>query len=178
MEMKNIITFTILVLIAFGCNWKKYKGGLNDDSRLNVDTSLIAIIPYDTSSIKWVFKNSQPAKLTNRDLITIDSLLKVCIEKHNLEQEIKFKEFNTKNPNNNMLKSNFTIDLKKYRRQYIAAIDIKSEKQVWVNCFCDEWDTNSRKYPKIVMDGGNCYFNLKINLTTKNYYSLIANEDF
>lgn len=176
--MKKIITITILALLVFSCNQKKKKAKLNDDSKLNVDTTLITIIPYDTLSIHWVFKNCKPAKLTNYDLNTIDSLLKISIEKYNLEQEIKFKKYYTKNPNNNILKSNFTIDLKKYRRQYIVATDIKSEKQVWVNCFCDEWDTNSRKYPKVVMDGGNCYFNLKINLTTKSYYSLIANEDF
>jgi len=71
----------------------------------------------------------------------------------------------------------FVIDLKKYKRQYIAVINSKGEKEVWVNCFCDTWKKNWRKELIFVLDGGNCYFNLKINLTKGEYYDLMVNGD-
>lgn len=173
--MKKIIAIMILTLFVFGCNRRQEKDGLDENNKLNINTSLITIIPYDTSSLHWVFKNYKPASLTNDDLKTIDGLLNICIAEYNIEQEKKINDFNAKNPDSKILRSNFIIDLSKYKRQYITATDLKGEKQVWVNCFCDNWDTNSRKNPLIVMDGGNCYFNLKINLTTEKYYSLIVN---
>ena len=59
----------------------------------------------------------------------------------------------------------------------MPTINSKGEKEVWVNCFCGQWDKSSRTNPVIVMDGGNCFFNLKINLTTGQYYELIVNGE-
>jgi hypothetical protein len=54
----------------------------------------------------------------------------------------------------------------KYYKQLITVINLKGQKEVWVNCLCRINDTSWKKDVVIVEDGGNCYFQLKINLTT------------
>jgi hypothetical protein len=54
----------------------------------------------------------------------------------------------------------------------------KGEKEVWVNCFCDTWNSNRWKTEILfVEDGGNCYFNFRINLATKKYHDLGVNGE-
>jgi hypothetical protein len=141
-----------------------------------IDTSVIAILPYDTTQY-WVFKDSKPTELTNDDLLKIETILNKCINEYNPDQERQFKEMNDKHPEYKLDKNNFIIELGHYKRQYVAAINSKGEKEVWINCFCGEWDTNVRKRILQVEDGGNCYFNLKINLTKGEYYELMVNGD-
>lgn len=59
----------------------------------------------------------------------------------------------------------------------MATINSKGEKVVWIDCFCRQWDKGSRTSPVIVTDGGNFYFNLKVNLTTEQYYELMVNGE-
>ena len=50
------------------------------------------------------------------------------------------------------------------------------QKEVWVNCFCQLSGDNKWKTEVVhVADGGNCYFNFKINLTTKTCYDFAVN---
>ena len=72
------------------------------------------------------------------------------------------------------------IDLNKYnyKKQLVAALNDKGQKEVWINCFCyagsdDRWKTEII-YAK---DGGNCFFNFKINLTTNQFYDLVVNGE-
>ena len=60
-----------------------------------------------------------------------------------------------------------------YFRQFVGAETESGEKIVWINCFCKkeldsfkEWKTNL----VYVADGGNCFFNVKANIT-KNIYT-------
>jgi hypothetical protein len=55
-------------------------------------------------------------------------------------------------------------------------INQEGEKEIWINFFCNEWESVGWKTDlMIVLDGGNCYFNLKVNLTNKTYSELIIN---
>jgi hypothetical protein len=141
-----------------------------------VDTSIIAVLPFDTTH-HWIFKDSKPTNLTNDDLQKIETILIKCINDYNPDQEKQFKEINDKHPEYKLNKKNFIIELARYKRQYIATTNSKGEKEVWVNCFCDTWDTDWKRSLIFVHDGGNCYFNLKINLTTGTYYELMVNGD-
>jgi hypothetical protein len=141
-----------------------------------IDTSKVAILPFDTTQY-WVFKNSEPTDLTNDDLQKIETILNKCINDYNPDQERQFKEINNKHPEYKLDKKNFIIDLTRYKRQYFAVTNSKGEKEVWVNCFCNTWNKNWKKDLVYVNDGGNCYFNLKINLTTGQYYELMVNGD-
>ena len=115
--------------------------------------------------------------MTNDDLQKIETILNKCISHYNPDQERQFKEINDKHPEYKLDKKNFTIHLTRYKRQYVAVINSKGEKEVWVNCFCRTHNSNWKKERVVVKDGGNCYFNLKINLTTVQYYELMVNGD-
>jgi len=62
-----------------------------------------------------------------------------------------------------------------YKRQYFPSINSKGEKEVWVNCFAEDWGKDWKREAVIVMDGGKFFFNFKINLRTKKYHHLWIN---
>lgn len=67
----------------------------------------------------------------------------------------------------------FKKPIQKYYKQCIAAKNKKGEVIVWVNGGCYEPISNDYKYDiQIVHDGGNCFFAIWLNLTTKKYYRL------
>jgi hypothetical protein len=87
-----------------------------------------------------------------------------------------YKEIVKKLPDQDLKIDDYVIDLKRYYRQYIVVYNKRGEKEVWVNCFCniqsiDYW----RQKAVIVMGGGNCFFNVRINLTRKSYSDFMVN---
>lgn len=138
-----------------------------------IDTSRFAILNHDSIRYK-IFENGHATSLSQHDLREIERLLKECIDEYNEKQEVFFKERKFQNPEISINLNDFIIDLKNYQRQYVAVKNEKGEKEVWVNCFCGS-GTIPRKNPVDVCDGGKCYFNLKINLTTRHHYELMVN---
>jgi hypothetical protein len=169
------ILFTIC-LTSCGQTKTENKNIEQQQNGYTADSSVVAILPFDTTQY-WIFKDSKPTDLTSDDLQKIETILTKCINDYNPDQEKQFKEIKDKHPEYKLNKKNFIIDLARYKRQYVATTNSKGEKEVWVNCFCDTWDTDWRKNLIFVDDGGNCYFNLKINLTTGTYYELMVNGD-
>ncbi len=176
---KQLTILTIIltyVLSSYG-QTKPVNQNLNKvTNAIRVDSTVIAILPYDSTQ-HWMFKNCKPANLTNADLLEIEKHLNNCIVEYNPEQARKYKEIKAKYPNDKIDKKHFVIDLTGYKRQYVAVTNEKGEKEVWVNCFCNTWDENWKKGLIFVKDGGNCYFNLKINLAVGKYYELLVNGD-
>jgi hypothetical protein len=163
-ELLTILTLT-LCLTSYGQTRE------NNDQAIKtnlspIDTSVIAILPFDTTQT-WIFKECKQDILSTRDFEIIDALLTQCVNTYNKEQELRSKE-------NKPVKI-YLLDLKRHKRQYIAVVNDKGEREVWVNCFCRAWDRNWKKEIIIVEDGGVCYFNVKINLTNKKYYKLMVN---
>ena len=131
-----------------------------------IDTSKIVVLAFNQAG-NWPFENNyKPVSLSNHELIVIDSLLQLCIKTYN--QQLGESE-----------KENYSIDFKKYnyKLQYVAVINNKGEQEVWINGFCDQVRRNEIWKKEIihVKDGGNCYFNFKINLTTKTCYEISVN---
>ena len=148
----QLIIFVIILFLVACAN--KPKGGLPlaMQQDLQVDTSLIAVIPYTG---EWIpGKTNTPATLTMDDMKRIEFLLTSCVTRNDK-----------------------TIDLKgeKYKRQYIAVTNEKGDKIVWVNCLCRVDDSNWKTSIAVVHDGGSCYFNLMINLTKSMYYDFWVN---
>jgi hypothetical protein len=133
-------------------------------------------LPFNTSN-NLAFKENKQTDLSKDDFQKIELILTKCIDEYNLNQEKQFIEINNKYPEYKSKKKNFIIDLKQYKRQYVATINSKGEKEIWVNCFCNTCNKNWKTNLLIVHDGGNCYFNLKINLAKKTYYELTINGD-
>lgn len=117
---------------------------------------------------------SKPAQLNGEEIKQLNTLIVNCIDQHNIKQEGLYKKIKKEDPK--ARKKDFVIDLKGYKRQYVAIINSNGEKEVWVNCFCfvfGKW----RKEIMSMKDGGNCFFNLKVNLTKEKYYDLSVNGD-
>jgi len=133
-------------------------------NKVKIDTSKTAIIPFDSKSI-YPFDNTfKESTITQDEIQTIENLLIDCVNDYNNKLDKDHKQW--------------TIDLTKYnyRKQLIVVKNKKGEKEVWVNCFCDTWGSETWKTEIMtVLDGGKCYFNFKINLTTKKFYDLGVN---
>lgn len=178
LTLLTYILTTVLTIYLTSCGQNKTETKIKEQQQndYTVDTSVVAILKFDTTQY-WVFKDSKPTDLTNDDLQKIETILNKCISDYNPDQERQFIEISNKHPEYKLDKKNFTIDLTRYKRQYVAVLNSKGEKEVWVNCFCGEWESNDRNRILQVEDGGNCYFNLKINLTKGEYYELMVNGD-
>jgi len=132
-------------------------------NNIQLDTSKTAIILFDKKG-NYPFDSSfKPATLTQEDIVNIDSLIIACVNDYNDSLDKDHKQW--------------SIDLKKrnYKKQLMVVANKKGEKEVWVNCFCSTWDDRWKTELMIVDDGGNCYFNFKINLATKKFYDLGVN---
>ncbi len=145
-------------------------------STLAIDTSKYAILKFDTSDT-WLFKNATPSFLTQTEIEEIESILKQCIDSYNPDQQLQFDTISKAHPDYNLKVDNFIIKFSRYKRQYLPVINSAGQKEVWVNCFCNDFDKNWRSDMLIVKDGGNCYFSLIINLATKNISRFIVNGD-
>jgi hypothetical protein len=163
----NILTIAFCLTIALsscGQTQTKKVDQVANNGTAQIDTSKTAIIAFDKKG-NYPFDNAfNPTSLTQNDIYNIDSLLIACVTDYNNSLDKDHKEW--------------SIDLKKsnYRKQLIAVTNKKGEKEVWINCFCSTWGSDKWKTEiMLVDDGGNCYFNFKVNLTTKKFYDLGVN---
>jgi hypothetical protein len=154
-----------LGLSLASCAQKNNKETTSTYPRTSVfDTSTIAVISFDQQG-NWPFDNScKPATLNYNEIYQLDSLLKLCALEYNETLKSDLRE-------------NYSIDFNKYKykRQYVAVLNSQGEKEVWINGFCNTWGNRWKNEVLHVNDGGNCYFNLKINLTTKICFELAVN---
>lgn len=104
-----------------------------------------------------IFEEAIPTNLNAEELIELENLLSACIAEHNANSDLK-------------------IDLKKYYRQYVPVINNNNEKEIWINCMCEVYDINWKTEVISVADGGECFFNLKVNLSTKKCFNFIINS--
>jgi hypothetical protein len=141
-----------------------------------VDTSIYSILPHDTSD-NWMSDNATSATLSKDDLLEVERILKNSIKEYNKEQQRQFEAVSEAHSDYKLKKEDFIIDLKRYKRQYIPVINKKGDKEVWVNCFCSTSDSTWKQNVVFVKDGGNCYFNLVINLTNKSFYRFTVNGE-
>jgi hypothetical protein len=177
-EMRKLIISLLSILLCIACGHVKNKSGGSVNSDINlvvkpVDPSIYTIIKFNRSE-NGIFKKAKPANLNTDEIIEIESLLSEFIKNYNPAQVRFFDSINKAHPEYRFNKNDFIIDLARYKRQYIPVINEKGEKEVWVNCFCDN-PPNWKNEIEQVMDGGNCFFNVKINLTKKKYYDLMVN---
>ena len=100
-------------------------------------------------------------EMTGKDIQKLEKIFQKSIE-----------DYNRLNPD-----GPYHLESKNYKRQYVPMINSKGEKEVWVNCFCvtrgDEWKTEI----VYVEDGGDCFFNLQINLSKESYSEFRVNGE-
>lgn len=156
------IIFSLIFLVINFCH-----GQENINSRkknVRIDTSMIAILPFNENTQRK-FKNCSTAELNNQEILLAEKLLLKRITEYNKQEKI----------NPSVHTGYRYIKLKKYHRQYVAAINSKGEKEVFINCFCESAANEWKEVLNEVDDGGNCFFSLKINLTLNSTEELDIN---
>jgi hypothetical protein len=152
--MNKLLLYTLFALLTTQCGQRKDESSKIPDRIIPVTNSQTVIIPYDSEKYGF-FNNSKPTNLSANEIKTLDSILVRCVTDYNLK-----------------------IDIKKYNRQYIPALTSNNEKIVYINSLChipnnDYW----KKELMTVKDGGECYFQLKVNLNKRTYYDMNVNGD-
>ena len=175
--MKTLI-FLILISIS-SCNGTKKTTGIetieNTQIKFKLSESEFVILPFKKDWY-WIFKDVKTTELTQLELNEIENILKIAVKENNERQKLNLKKHNEEYPKNKWNETGFELKLKGKKRQYVPVINEKGEKEIWINFFCNDWESDSWKSDlMIVNDGGNCYFNLKVNLTNKTYSELMIN---
>jgi hypothetical protein len=162
--MWKMKVFLLLIITSFTfCNSKK-QDIPKDLSTLSYDTAVIAIIPFQGKDFYGGLDSSnKPSELTQKDISEIEKIFMRSIAEHELA--LLGREKDPHSIKNELI----------YKRQYICYITKKGEKIVYVNCFCGSMNIDWHKQMMIVQDGGNCFFNLKINLSTQKYFDFMVN---
>jgi hypothetical protein len=159
--MKYIAIICLIILTACNNHKPKKEFDLPKSYYYKTDKNLQrhAIINYNAkrdSSILGI--NAKSATLSNEDVVKIESLIK--------EKALIYNKMHTYKP---------ITEPEKYYKQFIAVIDSKGDKIVWVECFCEAFGNDWKKELQDVDDGGSCFFRLKINLTTNKVIAFSTN---
>jgi hypothetical protein len=128
-----------------------------------VDTAMYTILPYDSTtaiSMNWHGKVVNPGQLTAEGVDSIESIIDNACQAYNDRSTSSFYKL---------------LPLYKYHRQYIPVVTANGERLIWVNFFC--WDILGKWREQIVSvnDGGNCFFNLYIDVNHRIAYDLSQN---
>lgn len=132
----------------------------------------------DKASLEHVkFINSIPiqelkaAELSESDWSLLKKLEDEAIEKYNNNIAESFKKSGRKAKEAKGYKIN---SLDQYKIQYVPYLNERDEKEIWINGFCSD-SIDWKKETVTVLDGGNCYFKIRINLSTQRCLQIGTN---
>jgi len=170
----SILVF-LLSLNFIGCK----KANPNKNSTEIILKHQLTILKSDSIFAFLINENDFPfagqvseIDLSENELIIVDSLLLTAINEYNKEMKSKIENLKKTMPN---LDENYLIlHSSLYNYQIVVVKNSIGEKLIWINALCESYD-NWRKDIAIIFDGGNCFFNLKINLTKKMYFEFSVN---
>ncbi len=125
--MKYFLILLSLTLPLTTCRPRKTddQQQINKSQILLSDTSVIAILPYDTSR-HWIFNECEQTSISAKEMDEIEMILKQFVDDYNINNERQ-------------------INLKRYKRQYIAVTNRNDQKEVWINFFCNHGKEIGRK---------------------------------
>lgn len=171
--MKKIVVYFSLLIGLISCK-SEINNDFNNNLDSNKDTINYVIFKFDTTKT-WIFpSNYKPTNLTVDEIQEIQNLMKQYIDIYNENQkkelEVTMKRFNEDTSE----LEKYLINLKNYKQQFIPVINPSGEKEVWVNCVCNNAIVDWRKDIINIQGGGICFFNLKVNLTQKKCYYLVV----
>ncbi len=161
--MKHFIFYLPGLLIALSCGHVSNSESVN--SQKEIETVAIdsfpnhVIIPENDTNYTIIkstgtrYQGAKTFKLSSEEIIELNKIISQCMNES--KDELR--------------------DISEYKRQYVPFLNKKGEKEVWVNCFCGFLEENWKEDLIDVMDGGNCFFNVRINLSTKTYCDLFIN---
>jgi hypothetical protein len=73
----------------------------------------------------------------------------------------------------------FRHEKNQYFRQYLGYIDDRGDKVILINAFCESNYSKEEltRIWEIVLDGGECYYQIEVNLNTKKCFKFSINGD-
>ncbi|MEZ5425679.1 MAG: hypothetical protein R2747_05400 [Pyrinomonadaceae bacterium] len=119
-----------------------------------------AIIDYNPAKHSFIIPEGKRTELNYLEIEQVETLFKQAVEENNKTAREGQKIEN----------------LDKYRLQFIPFLNQQNEKVIWINGFCSNqpgWE----KELVLVKDGGNCYFNLYVNLTQNSFEKFQVNGE-
>ncbi len=173
--MKKSLVFCLLLIVS--CNRKhQLKKQIELTKTIdNINESGYTILKFD-SNWDWIFNNAEPTIIDDYELNTVNEIVNLAIEENNAYQKERLKKHTSEYPEDDWTETGFELNLDNgYNRQYVPALNEYGEKVVWVNFLCSDFKENWKNELIVTYDGGNCYFNIKVNLTKKNYSELKIN---
>jgi hypothetical protein len=138
-----LTTLALLALIGAACG--------QQDKYLFSDTTRYVQLPFNDDN-RIVFPAGKAVTLTPGELAELSDLLQETVAKHNRTTKSAAYRIGS---------------LRKFYFQLVAFTNEKGEKQVWINALCDVAGTRWKDNLVDVQDGGNCYWQVRINLTQK-----------
>ncbi|MDQ6477262.1 hypothetical protein [Dyadobacter sp. LHD-138] len=173
----------ILLVGSIGCDLKQKSDARTTEIAMRADSTTYTIlneseiqsIPfYDTSQYaifpvsyaRLFLGDAQQATLNEKEILVIECAVRKSVTLYNDRRGA------------------FLIDLKKYKRQYFPGITASGNLEVWVRCIREDVIENFsrsstpydwRKDNKVIHDGGDGVFSLKVNLTTHKTYDFVTN---
>ncbi len=175
--MIKILTISLIVFFTSCQNRAKTDNQTDSNTEFAVADSLYAVVEYKRE-MSHPFETGEPTDLNVEELKTVEEILDRAVNENNQIQKETLQKQNAENPENKWTETGFELETENYYRQYIPIINEKGEKEVWVNLSCVEFHDENWKDELLlpVEDGGNCYFNVKVNLTQKSYSDLRINS--
>ena len=147
------------------------------NSEFHLPESSYQILDYKSDN-DWIFTDDTPTILSKSELAEIEKIIELAVKENNEQQQKDLEEYNRNNPNRSALKTGYELETEGLKRQYLPVINKEGHKEIWINFLGQEWSSYNLKSEIImVLDGGNRYFNLKVNLETKTYSGLKINGE-
>ncbi|HVX51460.1 MAG TPA: hypothetical protein VHB48_14955 [Chitinophagaceae bacterium] len=137
---------------------------------LHIDTNNTVVLPF--ASVKtFMDKGFKTSVLNDRDLATVDSLVLKVVHDNHIGEDLR--AVNAGATPAMSLKQIKNI----YNRQVICYADSHGDKIVWVLYFCSsEQPINSLKNGLVMVDdGGDCFFNFKVNIKKRTAFDVMVN---
>ncbi len=180
-EKNTVRQLIIIILISLtACNGQTKRTDHTDKERTEISSFQVQDSTYVILDFKsdwhWIFKDAKPTTLTKNELSEIEKIIEQAVKENNEQQLEKLEMHNREYPDNRWTETGFELKTSGFKRQYVPVINKNGQKEIWINFFCDDWGSKNWKSKLMeVNDGGNCYFNLKVNLETGTYSELYIN---
>ncbi len=168
MKYCKVLLFALLV----SCHTTQSENENRIETISFLPDSMYVIIDYDGQSM---FKNANATTLSTAELEELEELLNKASSAHNSNQLNLVNKHNLDNPENQITVTGQEVSTENHKRQYLPIINNRGEKEVWINFNCGTWFSKDKTEIFQVHDGGNCHYNLIINLTKKSFSNLSVN---
>jgi len=124
------------------------------------DSTHYTILSY-SKQFDNIFDDGHAASCSSAELASLKQLVEKAMHRYNSHKnmlDLPLEPFDT------------------YYFQLVPVVDGRGDKQVWVNAFCSVEHARDWKSKLVtVQGGGNCYFNVKVNLTRGKAYDMTVN---